>query len=295
MPHLSVTAVTMTDTPIDVELPPSSARRQRRLSARQVVASVWPPSAFFVVLVGAWYFVHYELLAGPRRYLMPLPGEVWRKSFADEATRTQLFDGLRTTMKVSAVGFFIAIVLGVLFGTLMSQAKWVERSFYPWAILLQTVPILALVPLITLWFGYEFKARVIVVVIIALFPIITNTLFGLLSVQDEHHDLFTLHSVGRVKRLLKLEFPAALPAMFTGFRISAGLSVIGAVIGEYFFAKGDKGLGQLIDGFRRGLLVAQLFGAMFLACALGVGVFLLFGWLGQLVTGSWHESSRQPS
>lgn len=291
--------MTVNDTEATLE-PPATAvgdepRVRRRAGARDVVAAVWPPTLFFVLLIGVWYFVHYQLLSGSRRYLVPLPDEVWDKAFATEATRSQLFDGLRTTMKVSAAGFLIAILLGVLFGTLMSQAKWIERSFYPWAILLQTVPILALVPLIALWFGYDFNSRVIVVVIIALFPIITNTLFGLLSVQDEHHDLFTLHRASRWTRLFKLEFPAALPAMFTGFRISAGLSVIGAVVGEYFFAQGDKGLGQLIDGYRRGLKIAELFGAMFLACTLGVVVFLLFGWVAQAVTGSWHESSRQPS
>jgi NitT/TauT family transport system permease protein len=295
--------VTVTDTPAaQAQAPTGDApetvaapRAAGRVRARNAFAAVWPPTVFLGLLFGLWYLVHYVLLSGSRRFLVPLPGEVWDKAFADGATRRQLLDGLRTTTKVSFTGFAIAIVLGVLFGTLMSQAKWIERSFYPWAILLQTVPILALVPLITLWFGYSFNSRVIVVVIIALFPIITNTLFGLLSVQDEYHDLFTLHRAPRLTRLCKLEFPAALPAMFTGFRISAGLSVIGAVVGEFFFRQGDKGLGQLIDGYRRGLRIAELFGGIFWTCTLGVAVFLLFGWFGQLVSGSWHESSRQAS
>ena len=125
------------------------------------------------------------------------------------------------------------------FAILMSQAKWVERSFYPYAVALQTVPILALTPLIGQFFDYNFRSRVIVCVIISLFPIIANTLFGLLSADQGHHDLFRLHGAGRWTRLWKLQFPGALPAIFTGLRISAGLSVIGAIVGDFFFRRGD--------------------------------------------------------
>ena len=112
---------------------------------------------------------------------------------------------------------------------------------YPYAVVLQTIPILAIVPLIGFAFGFNFRSRVLVCVLIALFPIITNTLFGLLSVDHGQHDLFTLHGVGRWQRLWKLQFPAALPNIFTGLRISAGLSVIGAVVGDFFFVQGPPG------------------------------------------------------
>lgn len=267
---------------------PGGARAPR---VGAVAAVVWPPTAFLGLVIGGWYLLHYVVLSERRKILLPPPQEVWDKAFADGPTRSALLHGLQATAKESFVGFVIAAALGMLFAILMSQAKWIERSFFPWAILLQTVPILALIPLIRLWFGFEFKARVIVAVIIALFPIITNTLFGLLSTDEGHHDLFTLHGAGRWTRLSKLEFPGALPAIFTGFRISAGLSVIGAVVGEYFFRQGDRGLGQLIDGYRRGLRLAEMFGAVFWACALGVAAFLLFTWLGNLVTRSWHSAS----
>jgi NitT/TauT family transport system permease protein len=268
--------------------PPPGARRSR---VGALAAAVWPPTLFLGVVVGAWYLLRYAVLSERRKVLLPPPQEVWDKAFADDTVRSALLHGLQATAKESFVGFAIAAALGMLFGILMSQAKWIERSFFPWAILLQTVPILALIPLIRLWFGFEFKARVIVAVIISLFPIITNTLFGLLSTDEGHHDLFTLHGAGRWTRLWKLELPGALPAVFTGFRISAGLSVIGAVVGEYFFRQGDRGLGQLIDGYRRGLRLAEMFGAVFWACALGVFAFLLFTWLGNLVTRSWYSAS----
>ena len=111
---------------------------------------------------------------------------------------------------------------------------------------LQAIPILAIVPLISFWFGTGQTSRVVVCVIIALFPIIVNTLFGLQSADRGAHDLFTLHQANRVVRLRKLMFPAALPAIFAGLRISAGLSVIGAVVGDFFFGRGDVGIGNLL-------------------------------------------------
>ncbi len=265
--------------------------RTSRTRAGAVLAAVAPPTVFFGVLIGVWYFIRGVVLSGRKKILLPLPQDVWQDSFANGDTRSVLLDGLQSSAKVAAIGFLVAAALGVLFAVLMSQAKWIERSFYPWAILLQTVPILALVPLIRLWFGFDFQARVIVAVIISLFPIITNTLFGLLSTDEGHHDLFTLHGASRWTRLRKLELPAALPATFTGFRISAGLAVVGTIVGEYFFQQGDKGLGQLLDGYRRALRLGEMFGAVFWACALGVAAFLLFTWLGSFVTRHWHAAS----
>ena len=127
----------------------------------------------------------------------------------------------------------------------MSQAKWVERSLFPYAVVLQTIPILALVPLIGFWFDFNFRSRVIVCVLIAIFPIINNTLFGLLSADQGQHDLFTLHDSSRFTRLWRLQLPAGMPAIFSGFRISAGLAVIGAIVGDFFFRQGDPGIGKL--------------------------------------------------
>ena len=182
-------------------------------------------------------------------------------------------------------------MIGVVTAIAMSQAKWIERSFYPYAVFLQTVPILALVPLIGLWFGYGFGARLLVVVIISLFPIITNTLFGLLSADRELHDLFDLHTRSRWVRLVKLQLPASVPAMFTGFQISAGLSVIGAIVGDFFFGRGTKGLGNLIQLYVNRLRPEELFGAIFFSTLLGLTVFIGFGWLRTRLTAHWYEST----
>ena len=126
--------------------------------------------------------------------------------------------------------------------------------------------------------------------LIALFPIITNTLFGLKSVAPEHHDLFTLNEASRRQRLRLLQLPWALPAIFTGLRIAAGLSVIGAIVGDYFFQQGPPGLGRLLSDYTYQLQTEQLLITVFFCCLLGLVVFWLFGIAGRVVTGSWHEA-----
>jgi NitT/TauT family transport system permease protein len=136
---------------------------------------------------------------------------------------------------------------------------------------------------------------VIVCIIIAIFPITANTLFGLLSAERGQHDLFTLQGASRWTRLTKLQLPAAMPAIFAGFRISAGLSVIGAVVGDFFFRQGNPGIGILIDVYRARLNNPLMYGAVILAALLGITVFALFGWIGQRVTGNWYENTRKSS
>ena len=121
---------------------------------------------------------------------------------------SSILQALWSSAKVALIGLAIAIVLGMAVAVLMSQAKLFERAVFPYMVMLQAIPILALVPLIGFWFGYGLNARVIVCVIIAIFPIIANTLFGLQSADASMHDLFTLHRASRLTRLRKLMFPA---------------------------------------------------------------------------------------
>ena len=202
---------------------------------------VLPPAVVFFSFIGLWYlYARFALDANGRAAALSYPHTVVTTFFGggpEGDQPWQLLSALWLTFLVALVGLVIAMAVGVLFAVLMSQAQWVETSFYPYAVFLQTVPILALVPLIGLLFGFGFWARILVCVIISLFPIVTNTLFGLKSAERSMHELFTLHHAGRWTRLTKLQLPAALPAMFTGFQISAGLSVIGAIVGGFFFQR----------------------------------------------------------
>jgi NitT/TauT family transport system permease protein len=270
---------------------PVEATRQRR-SFLDFIG----PITVFGLFIAFWYFMHYvgiRGILGKPKFLVPPPHSVVHDSFFVWRTFHDILDALWQSTKVALIGLLISILLGVALAVVMSQARWIERAFWPYLIALQAVPILALVPLIGTILGYEFTSRVLVCVIISLFPIITNTLFGLLSADRSQHELFTLHGAGRLTRLRKLQFPAALPAIFTGFRISAGLSVIGAVVADIFFQRGPRGIGQLIRVYSARLNNTEMFGALIVTVALGVVVFGLFGWLSQLCIGKWHESTRQ--
>jgi NitT/TauT family transport system permease protein len=260
----------------------------RRRAAAQIVA----PFLVFALMIGVWLFISFILLEPRRRFLMPPPQEVVRVGFLDARNVSEILGALWSTTQVAIVGLAVAIAIGTVIPIAMIQARWIEWSIYPWAVVLQTIPILAIVPLIGFWFQFGFSSRVLVCVLISLFPIITNTLFGLKSSDQAHHDLFTLQRATRLQRLLKLQLPGALPAIVSGWRIAAGLSVVGAIVGDFFFRQGEPGIGRLIDDYRGRLQSEQLFAAVGLSSLLGLVVFWGFGLLGQLLVGAWHESHR---
>lgn len=268
--------------------PPKPARRRPVL---RVAAVVLPPLAVFAAFVGLWYLVSYVLLSPDRRFLMPPPQRVLRVGFFTSANLNQELQGLLVTTQVAAIGLIIAIGIGMTVAIAMSQAMWIERSLYPYAVILQTIPILALVPLFGFWFGFGLFSRVVVCTMISLFPIIANTLFGLKSVDPGLRDLFRMHHTNRFVRLVKLEFPSAIPAVFAGFRISAGLSVIGAIVGDFFFRQGTTGIGILMSLYLSRLEAEQLFASIILSSGLGIVAFWLFGVLGYVV-GRRYDRSR---
>jgi NitT/TauT family transport system permease protein len=285
---MSVSTVPPTRTAPDRTGPEIARLPQRR--RRQAVAQVIAPAIVFILVMAVWLFISYVLLDARRRFLMPPPQQVVLVGLADPRNLSEILGGLWATTQVAIVGLAVAIAIGTVIPVLMIQARWIEWSIYPWAVVLQTIPILAIVPLIGFWFQFGFSSRVLVCVLISLFPIITNTLFGLKSSDQAHHDLFTLQHATRFQRLLKLQLPGALPAIVSGWRIAAGLSVVGAIVGDFFFRQGDPGIGRLIDDYRARLQSEQLFASVGLSSLLGLVVFWGFGLLGQLLVGSWHDS-----
>jgi NitT/TauT family transport system permease protein len=256
--------------------------------ARSLAETVMPPLALGVLVISFWYFISYVMLAESRRFLLRPPHQVLQVGFLDTENFGDILQSLWSSTRVAMIGLAISIVLGFFIATLMSQAKIVERAIFPFMVVLQAIPILAIVPLISFWWGTGQRSRVVVCVIISLFPIIVNTLFGLQSAEKGMHDLFTLHHAGRITRLRKLMFPAAMPAIFAGLRISAGLSVIGAIVGDFFFGKGDVGIGQLLRRYANQLQGEELLAAVIMSSALGVAVFLVFGWIQNVAIGKWH-------
>ncbi|SDO55121.1 NitT/TauT family transport system permease protein [Klenkia soli] len=287
--RVTTTLESPTQAPVAAGATPAPLVRRRR---RNKLTSYLLPVVVFAALIGVWYAITYLFLEPGKRFLMPAPHTLITDALLDPVITDKVWPALGRTIVVSFAGLGIAIVIGMLWAIAMSQSKAVEASLYPYAVALQCIPILALVPLIGFWFDFGFESRVIVCVMIALFPIVSNTLFGIQSVDRGHHELFTLHRAGRITRLVKLQLPAALPAIFAGFRISAGLSVVGAIVGDLFFKKGDPGLGILLSNFSSRLQGAPLFFTIVVTAVLGFAVFFLFGLLAKLAVGRWYDQSR---
>lgn len=249
--------------------------------------SYWiPPIALLAVIVAGVYVVNAAL--GTRGFLLPRPEQVLAVYF-DAKTGPDIWAALWVSAQVALVGLVFAIILGVTWAVVMNLAKWVERTTFPYAVILQSIPILAVVPLIGFWFGYDFFARVVVCVLIALFPMVSTTLFGLQSVDRGMRELFKLQKASRWIVLSKLEFPAALPSIFLGMRTSAGLAVVGAVVGDFFFQRGERGIGGLIATYQSRLQAPELFASILVASLFGVVIFLFFGWLGRRAVGKWYD------
>jgi NitT/TauT family transport system permease protein len=266
------------------------APRPRRRSTELLLTRVLPVLIVFCLVMGLWSFISYVLIGASRRFLFPPPLEVLRVGILTWSNfRIVLVAALRTA-RVAAVGYGIAVLLGTALAVLMAQAKWIERSLFPYAVVLQTIPMLALVPVIGFSIGFSFRSRVLICTVISIFPIITNVLFGLKSVESNLQDLFTLQKASRWTRLRQLQGPAALPAFFTGLRISAGASVVGAIVGDFFFQQGQPGIGALIYNYSQELQSDQLFTAVIISSMLGVLAFTLIGILAHRSLHNWHES-----
>jgi NitT/TauT family transport system permease protein len=264
------------------------------------VRALWvaiPPLIAAAVFFGIWYLSSALQFDDElrRKQVQPYPHEVAQQGYFTWRNFSEMLEALGRTTIVALLGLAVAMALGVAIAIVMSLARPLERTLYPYAIVLQTLPIVAITPLMIIWFGTGRTPRVIVCVLISIFPIITNTLFGLKSAERGQRDLFKLHGAGRFRRLWNLDLPSSLPAMFTGFRISAGLSVIGAIVGEFFFKAGPEGIGRRIGQYTQRSETAKLIAAISLTAALGLTLFLLLSWLGNRVTRHWRAGTRVTS
>ncbi|MFZ4810510.1 MAG: ABC transporter permease [Ilumatobacteraceae bacterium] len=278
----------------DAALGPIPSQAPRKKSK---LPDILPPIITFALFIGLWYFISYVIMTPNRRKIaLPPPHIVISEGvfplWEPKKGLRPILEAMLVTGRVALMGLAISIVLGMTIAIIMNVSKGLERALFPYAVVIQTLPILALVPIITIWFGYGLKSRLIATVLIAIFPVITNTLFGLQSADRQHHDLFTLNRVSRFTRLRKMELPGAMPAIFTGLRIAAGGAVIGAIVGDFFFRRGDIGIGRLIDTYSKDLRTPELFVAAIVSALFGILIFMLFGILSNRVLRNWHDSAR---
>jgi len=208
-----------------------------------------------------------------------------------------LMTSLWITGAAAASGLVAAIVAGVLIALVFAQSRWIRRMFYPYTILLQTVPIVAVAPLILMWVGAGLFSVTLIAFIICLAPIIANTTQGLISVDRNLVDLFVMNNASQAQILLKLRLPHAMPSLFTGIRISSGISVIGAITAELFAGSarvGGGGIGYAIHYASAQLQTEYLFALVAAATALGFAFFFIVMFLEWYFLHKWHESALTP-
>ncbi len=251
--------------------------------------SAAPPILSLVLLLGFWEAA-VRLLRVPA-YLLPPPSSIAAAGFSNAST---LALASLTTARAALIGFFLSALLGIGIAVVLGSSRILERAFYPYAVFLQTVPIVAIAPLLVIWFGPGERAVAVSAFIVSVFPVMANTLTGLRSVDPALRDLFRLHGASKLQTLFLLSLPAATPNIVTGLRVAGGLAVIGAIVGEFVagFSEGAAGLGILVLSSYRQLRTDLLFASVFCASMLGLGLFGCTNWLGWRLLRKWHPSEK---
>lgn len=255
---------------------------------RTVVLSVLVPVGVLALTVLAWHL--YVTLGDVETFDLPAPELVVKTLWNDWDT---LGPALWVTLRLTFSALALAVVGGVALAVLMAQSRWIELALYPYAVILQVTPVVALAPIIVTRIPDTQTALLVLAFVVAFFPILTNTAQGLKSVDHNLRDLFQIHGAGRLWRLWYLEAPAALPYFLTGLRIAGGIALIAAVVAE--FAAGSSGAGS---GLAFRLFEAQyrfntprVFAALLLLALTGVAIFAATSLLSAWALRHWHESA----
>jgi NitT/TauT family transport system permease protein len=257
------------------------ARRRQRL------LRIGAPLIVAIVVVAAWHALVTIRQVPP--YIVPSPLLVATTLSAD---RVLLLGSLAVTLRIAIVALALATLVGVVTALLFVQSRWIEMSLFPYAILLQVTPVVAIAPLIIIWVRDTTVALVLCAAVVALFPVISNTTLGLRSVDRGLVDLFRLSGATRWQTLWRLRVTSALPYFFGGLRIASGLALIGAVVAEFVAGTGGQGAGLayqiLMSGIQ--LNIPRLFAALALIALAGVVMFAGTVLLSRLALSRWHES-----
>ncbi|MBD2614865.1 MAG: ABC transporter permease [Nostoc sp. ZfuVER08] len=266
----------------------------RRLQSQKtpkklIYADVFAPIAVGIVVLLLWDILVRVMHLPP--YILPGPILVFQTLITDW---NELFLSLLITLQITIFAFVAAAISGLLIAILFAQSKWIERSLFPYAVILQTTPIVAIAPLIILWLkNNTFAALVVCAWIVAFFPIVSNTTLGLNSVDRNLLNLFQLYKASRWQTLLYLRLPSAMPYFLGGLKISGGLALIGAVVAEFVAGTGGakSGIAYRILISSYNLQIPRMFAALFLTTGLGVLIFVVLNLLSDFILSKWHESA----
>jgi NitT/TauT family transport system permease protein len=252
------------------------------------VARVVLPLLVGAAALGLWEWIVRAREIPP--YLLPGPVLIARTLVEDWGT---LSGSLAVTLQITLAALAAAVVFGTALAILFAQSKWIELSFFPYAVVLQVTPIVAIAPLIIIWADDVNLSLLICAWIVAFFPILSNTTLGLNSFDHNLADLFRLYRASRWQVLTRLRIPSAMPFFLAGLKISGGLALIGAIVAEFVAGSGGSGSGLayriLESGYQ--LKIPRMFAALVMISATGIGMFMALSWLSHLVLRRWHESA----
>lgn len=260
------------------------------MSAKKLATRFGPPLAVFVA--GVVLIEVYVRARNTPIYLVPRPSQVL-STLTDE--HSYLLSGLWVTTKAALIGFTASTVIGIGIALALASSVWVKRAFAPYTVFFQTVPIIAIAPMLSIWLSPGLKAVAACAFIVSVFPVIANTLAGLSSTDPALIDLFRLYGAGRFGTMFKLRLPAALPSVFTGLQVAAGLTVIGTVVAEFLVGElgEEQGLGVIIVSASHNGHSDRVFAAVLLASALGLVMFGTVSFVGRMALENWHASARE--
>ncbi|GLS28711.1 NitT/TauT family transport system permease protein [Mesorhizobium albiziae] len=278
--------MTAVENPV-VALDPEEARRLRNARLERIGRWLLP---LIIMALAIFLWDRICVWNGIPQYILPRPGVVLKTLVNDAGL---LFGSLLVTLKITFLGLALAVIGGVGLAVLFTQSKWVEMSFFPFAVVLQVTPIVAIFPLINIYVDNQTAKLLLCAWIVAFFPILSNTTLGLNSVDRNLLDLFRLNGATRWQELWHLRLPAAMPYFLGGLKIAGGLSLIGAVVAEFVAGASGQSSGlasRIIEaGYR--LNAPRLFAALILISLTGIVIFLVLSLVSHLALRRWHESA----
>ncbi|MBO0682883.1 MAG: ABC transporter permease [Candidatus Dormibacteraeota bacterium] len=261
-------------------------RPARPARGTDLLARIATPLVGAAVVLAAWQL--YVRLSGIHESTLPAPTQVLADLYQ---SRLLLAQNAASTVAEILVGYAAAIVVGVGVAVLVHSSRTVERALYPWLVVSQTVPIPAIAPLIVLWTGFDLRPKIIVIALVCFFPIAVNTIDGLKAAEPEMLDLLRSLGAGPWQRFWLARLPAALPFVFSGLKVAATFSVIGAVFAEWVGS--SAGLGQLILILNNQTATAEMFAVIVVLSAIGIALFLLVS-LAERLLLPWYHEPRSP-
>ena len=264
----------------DPQAPPAPRKRQMRESLLPWITT----PALLAALIGLWHY--YVVSTNLSAFILPAPIKVW-SAWMEMLGSSRAWGHTWLTVYVTLVGFAWALVIGVALGVLLGRLRWLELTLNPFIVATQVIPKVALLPLFIVWFGFGNTSKIIVAAVLAFFPILTNTVLGVKSVDAGHRDVMTSLNASNWQIFRRLELPSSLPYILTGMEVGIVLAIIGAIVGEYL--GGNAGLGYMLVSKMNGYETDGLFAVIIQMTLIGFALYFGTGALRRLLI-PWHQS-----